>query len=380
MSQLSSAEQRASYIAQAQALLAKPDFSKEDRSKFDALMAMADAHTAEADNYRLHRLNSVLAQEGVQRVFVASSERSEVTKEIRRVLKGEVRTAMSVGTNNAGGYLVPAQFEKELILMQKAAGPLYADSELLTNIPTADGGPRVMPASDDLANEGYIQNENTVVTEVDPVLSQVSMHATTFSSGSVLVSNELVEDAFEAIENVLQRSLAARLSRAQNKQFLSSLLTTLAANSSAAVAAGGAAIAADDVHNLIYSVNAQYRGSQKCAFLLNSSTAKSIAALKDSNGRYIYQFIRDEAGVLSLEGFPVYFSDYCDNIASTKNPILFGDFSYIMLRHVPGITLQVLSQRYADQGSTAVIARKRADMQYAVPSTSDSAIKMLHFA
>lgn len=329
---------------------------------------------------RVERLNFILESEGVQKVFIDGAKRSDISKEIRRVLKGEVRTAMNEGTNNQGGYLVPQQFEKELIELQIASGPLFADSPLLTNIPTATGGPRTVPVTDDTANVGFVQGENTLVTEADPTLSQMSLGVATFSSGSVLVSNSLIEDAFDSVEKVLQRSLAARLSRAQNKQFLPALLTTLAANSSAAVAAGGASIGADDIHNVLYSVNAQYRKSPQAAWVMNTSTAKAIAALKDSQNRYIYKFERDEQGNVSLEGFPVQFCDYCDTIASAKNPILFGDFSYLMLRHVPGITLQVLRERYSEQGSTAVIARKRADMEYAVPSTSDSAIKYLHFA
>jgi HK97 family phage major capsid protein len=80
-----------------------------------------------------------------------------------------------------------------------------------------------------------------------------------------------------------------------------------------------------------------------------------------------------------LMDYPVYVSDYADSIASTKNPILFGAWEYVFIRHIPGVELQVMRQRFLEQYSTGFIARKRADLQYAVPATSDSAIKMLHF-
>jgi len=357
--------------------------NEELRRATDLASLLANVATEEQeDRARVETLNSKLRSEGTQQVFIDGAKRSAITQEIRSVLKGEVRSAMNAGTGNQGGYFVPQQFEKEMVLMQLASGPLFASSPLLTDIQTSSGNPRKLPATDDTANVGYVTGENSAATEADLVLGQVSMSATSFNSGIVLVSNELIQDiaSFGSAEQVLQKSLAGRLSRIQNKTFLASLLTTLTANSSAAVAAGAGAIAADDVHNLIYSVNASYRASSKAAFLMNSTTAKSITSLKDTQGKFVYEMKRDEQGRVTLEGFPVYFSDYADNIATTKNPILFGDFSYLMMRHVPGIELQVLTTRYADQASTGVIARKRSDLQYGVLSTSDSAIKMLHFA
>jgi HK97 family phage major capsid protein len=65
-------------------------------------------------------------------------------------------------------------------------------------------------------------------------------------------------------------------------------------------------------------------------------------------------------------------------VAAGKNAILFGDFSYVFTRSMPGYDLQVLKEQFAVNGYTGVILRKRTDLQYAIPSTSDSAIKMLH--
>jgi HK97 family phage major capsid protein len=101
--------------------------------------------------------------------------------------------------------------------------------------------------------------------------------------------------------------------------------------------------------------------------------------LKTTGGLPIFKHILAQKP--TLLDYPVYVSDFADPInTSGKHPILFGDWSYVFLRHIPGIELQKLQERYVDQYSDALVARKRADMQYACPSTSDSAIKMLSFS
>jgi HK97 family phage major capsid protein len=81
-----------------------------------------------------------------------------------------------------------------------------------------------------------------------------------------------------------------------------------------------------------------------------------------------------------MMGYPVYVSDYADNVATGKNPILFGDWSFVFTRSMPGYDLQVLKEQFVISGYTGAILRKRSNLQYAVPTTADSAIKMLHFA
>jgi HK97 family phage major capsid protein len=285
-------------------------------------------------------------------------------------------------TKGVDGPLVPTQFEKQLILTALAAGPLVAGSPACSEVQTPTGGARKMPISDDLANIGFVQVEgsSSPYSEGELTLGQVSMGATTFSSGIAVLSNELLQDAEWVVtgEKVLQSTLGKRLGRIQNSTFLPALITALGSNPSASVAAGASTLAYSDLTNLVGAVNAQYRYSEKAGFLMNSSTQKAIANLKDSQLRPIFADVM--ASRPTLMDYPVFVSDYADSISSTKNPILFGDFSYVFIRHIPGITLQVMTQRFIENYQTGFIARKRADLQYAVPTTADSAIKMLHFA
>ncbi len=339
-------------------LLAKRDLSSSDRKKADILLAKQSA--------------------------LRAGEQDEV--EVRSAMKhflvtGEVRSAMGVGAGEAGATFVPQGFENRIKSMMLAAGPFYFGSPVVTNIgPTKTGKPTAQVVLDDLMNAGNLQSaDNTQITQASPSLSRVLYGAQLFSSGIVLASVELVQDCFESIETALFTTLSSRLSRIQNSTFLASLYTALAANSSATVNAAGASIASDDILELIYSVNASYRASASFGVVMNSATAKSLAKLKGSSGNYVFPELRDQANP-RIAGTNVYFCDYVDSIASGKNPVIAGDLSYVGIRGVVGPVLQTLTETYASSGQVGTILKQRSDMQFLAAPSSESPVKMLHFA
>ncbi len=366
--------------------LASISTQNELRAAFDELDAITrtpgklSAEQQKRSSYLLAKISALksgsLATDGEERNARADAMSIELraSQELRSIILGEKRALV---TTNAG-FLIPTQFEARLLEMQMAIGPLYAGSPAVSNVETESNGPRKMPLTDDTSATAYVQTETGAPTAADLAVSQVSMGTSTFSSGLVLLSNELIQDTsgWTTGEKVLQSSLAKRLSRIQNKTFLQSLLTTLGSNASVSIAAAGTSPVPTDIVNLIGAVNAQYRYSDRAAFLMNSITQSVLGNLKESTGRPIFKHVM--AAKPTLLDYSVFVTPYADSIASTKNPIIFGDWSYVFIRHIPGIELQVMRQRYAEQFSTAFIARKRADMQYAVPTTADSPLKYMH--
>lgn len=361
------------------AITKKAPLTTPDRTRFEFLMSKAATLRSQLKSLQTTDVQRLEKLREVERELGIDANTGNASAELRCFLNGETRTYSALTTTSTGA-LIPTEFEYQLVQTAMAAGPLVAGSTVCSEIKTPTGGPRKMPMTDDLSNQGFVHSESTpVITEAEMTLGQVSMGCSAFDSGILLMSRELSEDAnWTTGQQVLQKSLGARLGRIQNKTFLAALLTQLAGNSSASVVAAGSSIAYGDTVNLVSSVNAQYRSSDKTGFLMNSSTQKALGNLLDTAGRPIFRHILAQKP--SLHDYPVYVSDFADSIASGKNPILFGDWSYVFIRHIPGTELLTLTQRYAEQGSVAFIGRKRADLQYAVPSTADSAIKILHFA
>jgi HK97 family phage major capsid protein len=320
------------------------------------------------------RLSDAMLVEGEPR---NTDEQRAASLRFRETLRlGEART-YSPMTTSGQPQIIPQDFSDKMAQLMLAAGPLYFGSPVLTNIERTNLEPLKVPVSTDL-NQGYFQTEAGAVTEQELGFDKVSLGKNTVSSGIILLSTELVEDisSWTSVEALIQRTAAARLSRKQNSAFLASLQTALAANSSASVAAAGSTLAYGDLTNLVAGVNAQYRYSESAGFIMNSNTAKAISNLKDSQNRPLFKKIL--APEPELMDYPVYVSDYAQDIGSGNSPIVFGSLEYIYSRHVPGFELQVLRQRFiADGGYQAVILRQRGDIQYSVPSASESAIKML---
>jgi HK97 family phage major capsid protein len=274
--------------------------------------------------------------------------------------------------------IIPQDFSANIVKLMLAAGPLYlGGSPVLTNIERKNCEPMKVPVSTDLS-VGYTQTENATATEQELNFGKVSLGKNTFSSGIILVSTDLIEDlaSWTTVSGLIQRTASARLSRRQNQVFLPALVTNLAANSSASVpSASGGMIGADDVASLVASVNGQYRGSDSAGFLLNSDTARQIFDIQGTDGLRIFKHVLDPKP--TLMGYPCFISDYADSVATGNHPLLFGSWEYVYSRYVPGFELVVMGERFILDGYQGIILRQRGDIQYSVPSTSESAIKML---
>ena len=385
LSKLNSKEQRASYIAQAQQLLTKPDFSKEDRSRFDALMQMADSCSPEADNFRIHRLNALLAEDGQRKIRMTDDE---LVEEFRKVCSGEEHRALDTTTPGAG-YYIPQLYRAELASYSYSAGPFFPESEAVTSFKSDTGAVERRPLTPDTAS-GYIVGEDTQPTELEPAASNMtSAKMTTFSSGRILASTEVFNDAalFASFGDKLMRVAGNRLSRIANTTFIPSLKTAIAATTGAGVAAGtGGVVSADDIFNVVYAVGEAYRQSPQCAFVMSSYTAQAIAKLKGTDNRYLFKFRRiADSNPLKpaktfLLGYPVHFVDSgFDAIAAGKSPLWFGDLSYVYIRSLKsGVQLQTLTQTYAEFGQVALILRQRASCDWAGAFAPDSPVKMLN--
>ena len=108
-----------------------------------------------------------------------------------------VRNAMSTGTDAQGGYTVPTEVSGTIIEALKAFGGMRS---VATVISTATGVPMTMPTSDGTAEEGEILGENTAAAAADPSFGVVNLGVHKYSSKTVAVPSELLQDSNADIE------------------------------------------------------------------------------------------------------------------------------------------------------------------------------------
>lgn len=350
-------EKRAALIAQADSLLAKPNFSKEDRAKFESLMSLASA------------FNGVDEPE-----VITTNEKRQATKYFRDLMLGpEVRTYTPLSTS-ADSQLIAQGFERDIKTMMIADGPLFAGSPLLTNINVLKMNPSKQPVSDDLSSTGFVLTENSgpANDEAELNFSSVLFGTTTFSSGIILVSSSLSEDleAWTTTEALVKRTASARLSRIMNSTWLAALKTALALNSSASIHGGAANITASNIYALVSAVGTAYRPN--AAFVMSPAQQTALGALitAGSNTREFPDVL--DAKPMLLD-YPVHII-----AAAAASDILFGDFSFAYAKS-DAIEIQTMSERFILDGYLGLVLRQRADFKWSVATTSDSPVKVLIF-
>ena len=283
-----------------------------------------------------------------------------------------VLSALQVGTDSEGGYLVPDEFERRLIdglaennIMRTAA----------TVIQTASGD-RDIPVVSSHGAASWVAEE-AAVTESDDEFDQVTLSAYKLAT-LIKISNELLNDSVFSMDAYIAGELARRIGDKEEEAFIggdgtgkpTGLFAATGGAETGVTAAAATALTFDEIYDLYYSLKAPYRRSS--TWIMNDSTLKAIRKLKDANGQYLWQ----PAGTGTpdtLLGRPILTSQYVPEIAAGKAVAAFGDISYYWIADRQGQTLQRLSELYAVNGQVGFIASKRTDGKLILPE----AVKLL---
>ena len=317
------------------------DVSK--RPEFEARQAPA-VDAGEAVSYR-QAFYSMIANGGID----------GLDNEARNVLRqSEVRT-QTAGTTTAGGFTVPTELASFIDKAMAASGPMY-DSNLFTVLNTTGGNTFNIPTVDDTAVTAVAHTEAGAVTDdggKDVTFGQKQLGAFAFDTEWVRWSYELANDSIVNVEALLGELLGERLGRIANSKLTtgsgSSDVEGIVTNSGLGkTAAATAAITADEIIDLIHSVDPAYRASASTAIMMNDSTLAAVRKLKDGNGQYLWTMGSFQAGVpQNILGYNVVVNQAMDSLATAKKVMLFGDMSKYYVRKVGGPSLFVARERFA---------------------------------
>ena len=351
----SNKEKRASLIARAEEVSKRSPFTKEDSSLFSSLMKLSDV--------------LLVADEPTN-----TDEKRAASLRVRDLLLGnQTRTYVPLSTS-AEPQLIAQGFEAQVKNLMLSDGPFFAGSPLLTNFYAKNMAPSRTVVADDLSSTGFVLTElsGAGADEAEISFSGVTFGKSFFSTGIMLISAELVQDisSWATAEQLAAKTTAARLSRIQNATWLAALKTALALNSSAGVHAGGSAVTAINVYSLIASVGAAY--TPNAAFVMSPAQQAALGALitAGSNTREFPEILNAEPTLLD---YPVHIV-----AAAAATDILFGAFDFAMAKSMP-LEVKTLTERFAESGFIGLLVGQRADLQWSVPSTSNSSIKYLIF-
>ena len=275
----------------------------------------------------------------------------------------EERAMGSTATN--GLEFIPEGFIQAVEINQLAYSGVMQAGDILR---TASGNDLPWPTIDDTSNKGVLLAESgAVATDTDPSTSSVTMKAYKFTSKTVLVPYELLEDADLAPElpTILSQLLGERLGRIKEQYYTTGTGSSqpqgvVTASAAGVTAASATAIASDEVIKLEHAVDPAYRSN--AAYMMHDSVLLAVRLLKDNDGQYLWQPGLRNGVPDRLNGRMVYINQEMEGTIATGNDVmLFGDFTKMKLREVNQIRMYRLVERYRDNDQDGFVAFCRGD-------------------
>ena len=284
-----------------------------------------------------------------------------------RHLRGKtpLHNVLSESVDQDGGYLVPEEFEKQIITGLDEVNVLRSLAKV---IPTHHD--RKIPISVGHSVATWTA-ENAAYTESNPTFGQKQIDAFKLTD-LVRVSIELLQDSEFDLESYIAAEFARAFGIAEEQAFCVGTGTnqptgifTANGGTVGVTAAAANAITLDEIISLVYSLKSPYRKNAK--FLMNDATIPLLRKLKDNNGTYLWQPSVQAGQPDKLLGFEIYTSPYAPTVEAGAYAIAFGDFKNYWIGDRMGRTTQRLNELYATNGQIGYVATERVDGKVILP-------------
>lgn len=283
-----------------------------------------------------------------------------------RFLRGDqtAKNSLAEGIDGSGGFLVPDEFEKQLIAGLESENVLRKISN-------------VIQTRFDLKIPGVLSHgsaswvdEEGAITDTDDAFNQIVLKAYKMAT-RMRVSDELLEDSGFDIESHIAKEFARRIGKLEEESFLTGdgigkpmgLLNTAPVS---LITTESGSVSIDDVIDLMHGIGTLYR--ENSVWLMNESTVNALLKVKSAMGQNIWlHSIKNEIPT-KLLGSPVVVCDSMPAIEQGSRPILFGDFSYFWIGDRGKRSIKRLSELYATEGQVGFMASQRVDAKLIQPA------------
>lgn len=364
--------------------------SAEDSAKFEAMEADMDAlataiarlERAEARDAEMARATSkpLTAMPGMNGETVKLSPKQiRATDEYKRAFWDamrmnlnpyEVRNALREGSDPDGGYLVPDEFETQVVTKLEDENFVRT----LANVIQTTSGDRKIPVVAEHGSAMWM-DEGGTYTESGETFTQIALSA--YKLGSFIkISEELLNDSAFDLEAYMSGEFARRIGAAEEEAFLvgtgtgqpTGIFTTAEEGGKTSAAT---TVTADELIDLHYSLRAPYR--KNAVWIMNDSTVKAIRKLKDNTGQYLWQPALTAGTPDTILNRPVYTSTFAPELKGGAKGIAFGDLSYYWIADRQGRQFKRLNELFAVTGQVGFLASQRVDAKLIIPE----AVKVL---
>jgi HK97 family phage major capsid protein len=340
------AEARAKAWEEAKALLdtaaaEKRDLTAEETQKFDRINSELDERAAAIETIRKAEEREAKAASLASDFAVTESVKSD-DDYVRALAKGEIRShafeTRGTLTPSGSSGLVPQSFVARVYDLAREVGPMLDVSEVFN---TQSGEDLKIPTLTAYSTAG-IEAAAAAIDESEPTFSSITLGAYKYAF-LVPVARELIEDGGVDIADVLARQAGNAIGYAVNAALTTgdgsdkpNGIFTAAGTGVNGTIAGGL-FTADQLIDLVYSVDGAVRRLQGTGWLMSPSAIRNARKLKDNDGQYLFQPSLQAGQPDSLLGFRVYENPAVAAVGSAAASVGFGYLPSYKVRLAGGL-------------------------------------------
>ena len=268
-------------------------------------------------------------------------------------------------TTTAGGYTIPQGFGGRIIEKMLTVGPMLDPN--VVNLIRTDSNQDIPFPIENARATGTATAEAATYGDSSPTFTQKTLKAYKYGT-IVLASDELLNSEDVGLQDYLARNLGVAVGTAVNSILTLGTGTVQPegiAGAAGSGVTGGTGVSGvptyENLVDLIHGVDSLYANQPSSGFMMRRTTLGSVRKIKDTQGAYIFVERANSAMPGTILGYNVFENPYVAATATSAKSILFGDFSYFLVRQVGGVELSRTTDRYWDSDQVGLKVRTWVD-------------------
>jgi len=349
------AEARAKAWEEAKALLdsaaaEKRELTGEENQTYDRIMADLDQRSAVIETMNAQAEREERAAEAMKgfesqvkpAVAVPAIDEAEL---IRSLARGEIRSHSFEKrdvTKGSTGAPVPTSFYDQVILLARKVGPMLETSTIINTA----GGENLQIPSLSAYSTGTVTSEAGTIGESDPTFNAFKTLGAYKYSFLTQISREMVEDSGVDILGFLATQTGNAIGYAVNGALTTGTGTVQPTGIVTAAGSGitggtgvSGAFTADNLIDLVYSVDTAGRQLAGTGFQMNAKAIAAVRKLKDTAGNYVFSPALSADKRDLVLGYEVYENPAMADPATSAKSVIFGNLPSYFVRQVGGLRL-----------------------------------------
>lgn len=315
-------------------------WSGEDEAKYASLTADINKRNELIElEQREAKTSEAMAKAAVN--FEGASVSDSESDILRKMVMGEIRGhEFRAITGSSTGAPVPTSFYNEIVKVARLVNPLL---EYATVINTASGENLQIPSQASFSTAVIVGQGSSIGTSEPAFNAFTTLGAYKFSALAQL-SRELILDAgvdivgflAEQFGNAFGFAIGDKMVNGTGTVEPTGFLPVAGTGVTGATGVAGA-FTADNVIDLIYSLDGSLRNRPSFAMLANATSIAALRKLKDTAGNYVFQVGDSKDRRDLVLGVPVIETPAMPNPGVGANSLAVGDLKALYVRNAGGL-------------------------------------------